>query len=160
MSEPNLKLSPGKHNLSMPFDWKLLVNKHLHQPKPLLSQQTHLDFTNGAPQQRAPELSKLSAQKSQPTPQKRKKKHTAPGIRWSSPTQLLVRRLVACLWESGRDPEFSTIYGRMYLEEGNFLLINGTGRRKLGDVTERFGEVREGRGGKWVGKQRYIAGDD
>ena len=46
---------------------------------------------------------------------KRKKKHTTPGIRWSSPTQLLVRRLVAYLWESGRDPEFSTIYGRMCL---------------------------------------------
>ena len=26
------------------------------------------------------------------------------------------RRLVAYLWESGRDPEFSTIYGRMCLE--------------------------------------------
>ena len=45
---------------------------------------------------------------------KEKKKHTTPGIRWSSPTQLLVRRLVAYLWESGRDPEFSTICGRMY----------------------------------------------
>jgi hypothetical protein len=42
------------------------------------------------------------------------KKHTAPGIRWSSPTQLLVWRLVTYLWESGRDPEFYTIYGRMY----------------------------------------------
>ena len=41
------------------------------------------------------------------------KKHTALGIRWSSPTQLLVQRLVAYLWESGRDPEFSSAYGRM-----------------------------------------------
>ena len=43
------------------------------------------------------------------------KKHTTPGIRWSSPTQLLVWRLLAYLWESGRDPEFSSTYGRMYL---------------------------------------------
>ena len=41
-------------------------------------------------------------------------KHTTPGIRWSSPTQLLVWRLVAYLGESGRDPELSTISGRMY----------------------------------------------
>jgi hypothetical protein len=41
-------------------------------------------------------------------------KHTTPGIRWSSPTQLLVWRLLAYLWESGRDPELSSTYGRMY----------------------------------------------
>jgi hypothetical protein len=46
--------------------------------------------------------------------QKETQKHTAQGIRWSSPTQLLVSRLVTSLWESGRDPEFYTIYGRMY----------------------------------------------
>ena len=39
--------------------------------------------------------------------------HTTPGIRWWSPTQLLVWRSLACLWESGRDPEFSSSYGRM-----------------------------------------------
>ena len=41
------------------------------------------------------------------------KKHTTPGIRWSSPTQLLVWPSLAYLWESGRDPEFSSGYGRM-----------------------------------------------
>ena len=40
-------------------------------------------------------------------------KHTTAGVRWSSPTQLLICRLVAYLWESGRDPELSTTYGRM-----------------------------------------------
>lgn len=40
---------------------------------------------------------------------RRNKKHTTAGIRWSSPTQLLVRPSLACLWESGRDPEFSTV---------------------------------------------------
>ncbi|CAF3517628.1 unnamed protein product [Fusarium graminearum] len=35
------------------------------------------------------------------------KRHTTAGIRWSSPTQLLIRPLSAYLWESGRDPEFS-----------------------------------------------------
>ena len=44
---------------------------------------------------------------------KKHQKHTTPGIRWSSPTQLLVWRLAAYLGESGRDPEFSTISGRM-----------------------------------------------
>ena len=46
---------------------------------------------------------------------KRKKKHTTAGIRWSSPTQLLIGRFSAYLWESGRDPEFSESYGRMCL---------------------------------------------
>ncbi|KAK1639547.1 hypothetical protein BDP81DRAFT_369288 [Colletotrichum phormii] len=41
------------------------------------------------------------------------KRHTTPGIRWSSPTQLLIRPSLAYLWESGRDPEFSNGYGRM-----------------------------------------------
>ena len=40
--------------------------------------------------------------------------HTTAGIRWSSPTQLLICRSAACLWESRRDPEFSTAYGRMW----------------------------------------------
>ena len=45
--------------------------------------------------------------------EKKGKEHTAPGIRWWSPTQLLVWRSAAYLWESGRDPELSTVYGRM-----------------------------------------------
>ena len=43
----------------------------------------------------------------------KKQKHTTAGVRWWSPTQLLICRLVACLWGSRRDPEFSTTYGRM-----------------------------------------------
>ena len=43
------------------------------------------------------------------------KKHTTPGIRWWSPTQLLVWRSLTYLWESGRDPELSSAYGRMWL---------------------------------------------
>ncbi|KAK0630386.1 hypothetical protein B0T17DRAFT_219707 [Bombardia bombarda] len=41
------------------------------------------------------------------------KKHTTPGIRWSSPTQLLVWPSLAYLGQSGRDAEFSSGYGRM-----------------------------------------------
>ncbi|KAF4971946.1 hypothetical protein FZEAL_9716 [Fusarium zealandicum] len=41
------------------------------------------------------------------------RKDNRPGIRWSSPTQLLIRPSSAYLWESGRDPEFSDGYGRM-----------------------------------------------
>ena len=42
-----------------------------------------------------------------------KKQHTTPRIRWSSPTQLLVRPSLVYRWESRRDPEFSSGYGRM-----------------------------------------------
>ncbi|KAI1032803.1 hypothetical protein LB504_006479 [Fusarium proliferatum] len=44
-------------------------------------------------------------------------KHTTAGIRWSSPTQLLIRPLSAYLWESGRDPEFSDRYGHRGVEK-------------------------------------------
>ena len=39
--------------------------------------------------------------------------HTTASIRWSSPTQLLISRFEACQWQSGRDAEYSSIYGRM-----------------------------------------------
>ncbi|TVY27078.1 hypothetical protein LHYA1_G003152 [Lachnellula hyalina] len=42
-----------------------------------------------------------------------KKKHTTAGIRWWSPTQLLICRSEACVWQSGRDAQFSSVYGRM-----------------------------------------------
>ncbi len=42
------------------------------------------------------------------------KKHTTAGIRWWSPTQLLICRFTAWVQESGRDPLFSVICGRMY----------------------------------------------
>ena len=35
------------------------------------------------------------------------KKHTTVGIRWSSPTQLLIHRSQAYVWQSGRDAQFS-----------------------------------------------------
>jgi hypothetical protein len=44
---------------------------------------------------------------------KLKKKHTTVGIRWWSPTQLLIYRSEACVWQSGRDAQFSSVYGRM-----------------------------------------------
>jgi hypothetical protein len=45
---------------------------------------------------------------------KKSKKHTTVGIRWSSPTQLLIHRFGAYVWQSGRDAQFSPIYGRMW----------------------------------------------
>jgi hypothetical protein len=47
--------------------------------------------------------------------QKKQKRneHTTARIRWWSPTQLLIRRSVACVWQSGRDAQYSTVYGRM-----------------------------------------------
>ncbi|KAK0750518.1 hypothetical protein B0T18DRAFT_409060 [Schizothecium vesticola] len=53
---------------------------------------------------------------------KKGQKHTTPGIRWSSPTQLLIRRLLACLWESERDPEFPSTCGRMWLGDCDISL--------------------------------------
>ena len=41
------------------------------------------------------------------------KKHTTVGIRWWSPTQLLIYRSEAYVWQSGRDAHFSSVYGRM-----------------------------------------------
>ena len=40
-------------------------------------------------------------------------KHTTEGIRWSSPTQLLIFRSPAYIWQSGRDAQFSGVCGRM-----------------------------------------------
>ena len=54
---------------------------------------------------------------------KTKKQHTTAGIRWSSPTQLLIRPLPAWLWESGRDPVYSGRYGRMYSSYHQLYLI-------------------------------------
>ncbi|KAI1820905.1 hypothetical protein F4861DRAFT_521299, partial [Xylaria intraflava] len=45
---------------------------------------------------------------------RRKKERTTLGIRWSSPTQLLIQPSPACLWESGRDPEYSSGCGRTW----------------------------------------------
>ena len=39
--------------------------------------------------------------------------HTTVGIRWWSPTQLLIYRFEAYVWQSERDAQFSSIYGRM-----------------------------------------------
>jgi hypothetical protein len=43
----------------------------------------------------------------------KKQKHTTAGIRWWSPTQLLICRSEAFVWQSGRDAQFSSVYGRM-----------------------------------------------
>ncbi|KAH8591751.1 hypothetical protein B0O99DRAFT_718684, partial [Bisporella sp. PMI_857] len=48
------------------------------------------------------------------------KKHTTVGIRWWSPTQLLVYRSEAYVWQSGRDAQFSSVCGRMYLNDYQF----------------------------------------
>ena len=39
--------------------------------------------------------------------EQQKYKHTTVGIRWWSPTQLLIHRSQACVWQSGRDAQFS-----------------------------------------------------
>ncbi len=44
---------------------------------------------------------------------RRTKKHTTAGVRWSSPTQLLVRPTVAYVRQIGRDAQLSTGCGRM-----------------------------------------------
>jgi hypothetical protein len=44
---------------------------------------------------------------------KKVKKHTTAGIRWWSPTQLLICRSEAYGRQSGRDAQFSSVCGRM-----------------------------------------------
>jgi hypothetical protein len=44
---------------------------------------------------------------------KGQKKHTTAGIRWWSPTQLLICRSEAYVWQSGRDAQIPSVYGRM-----------------------------------------------
>ena len=56
--------------------------------------------------------------------QENKKEHTTVGIRWWSPTQLLVYRSEACVWQSGRDAQFSSVYGRMYYEFKDIQIYN------------------------------------
>ncbi|OIW24922.1 hypothetical protein CONLIGDRAFT_75840 [Coniochaeta ligniaria NRRL 30616] len=59
----------------------------------------------------------------------KRSKRTTPGIpRWS-PTRVLVWRLSAYLWESGRDPELSDIYGRTWKKRAADLFITGSHKR-------------------------------
>ena len=44
---------------------------------------------------------------------KKRISHTTVGIRWWSPTQLLIHRSEAWEWQSERDALFSSVYGRM-----------------------------------------------
>ena len=53
----------------------------------------------------------------------RQKRHTTAGIRWWSPTQLLISRSKACVWQSGRDAQLSLVYGRMLEGGGLFCFI-------------------------------------
>jgi hypothetical protein len=49
-----------------------------------------------------------------------KRKHTTVGIRWWSPTQLLIYRSRGYVWQSGRDAQFSRVCGRMCLWVGDW----------------------------------------
>lgn len=55
---------------------------------------------------------------------KKKKSNTTPGIRWSSTDVTTTSsRAIGSLWKSGRNPQFSTIYGCMYLLWWQIVLI-------------------------------------
>ncbi|KAK4098381.1 hypothetical protein N658DRAFT_221691, partial [Parathielavia hyrcaniae] len=62
---------------------------------------------------------------------RRRKKRTTPGIRWSSPIQLLIQLSAVYLGESGRDPEFSTAYGRTYQFRLMLILKKGCDQKLL-----------------------------
>ncbi|KAJ8059873.1 hypothetical protein OCU04_011502 [Sclerotinia nivalis] len=70
----------------------------------------------------------------------KEKKHTTVGIRWWSPTQLLIYRSEACVWQSGRDAQFSSVYGRMWWRVRNWISYWG-GEGVLCCVVMRGGEV-------------------
>ena len=61
----------------------------------------------------AQKAQKAQKQAKSEKPKAKNTKHTTAGIRWWSPTQLLICRFEACVWQSGRDAQFSSIYGRM-----------------------------------------------
>ena len=52
--------------------------------------------------------------------------HATAGIRWSSPTQLLIRPIVAYVWQIGRDAQFSTRCGRMWWTSKEFEYMYGS----------------------------------
>jgi hypothetical protein len=53
------------------------------------------------------------AQEAKKVKETKSQKHTTAGIRWWSPTQLLICRSEAYVWQSGRDAQRSSVYGRM-----------------------------------------------
>ncbi|KZF24678.1 hypothetical protein L228DRAFT_237583 [Xylona heveae TC161] len=59
------------------------------------------------------------------------------GIRWSSPTQLLVRRSEAYVWQSGRDAQFSSVYGRMRLSSLETPVKSTLDDQRIFDLSER-----------------------
>jgi hypothetical protein len=73
-------------------------------------------------QQNLPEKPSGPGRQKQRGSEEGEKKHTTVGIRWSSPTQLLIHRFGAYVWQSGRDAQFSPIYGRMCYESVYFFL--------------------------------------
>ena len=96
------------------------------------SQKSYLARTSSKPQslpgendfmfdQKIHECSDIKATKSNP---KKKPKHTTAGIRWWSPTQLLISRSEAYVWQSGRDAQFSSVYGRTWQEMHYFYNID------------------------------------
>jgi hypothetical protein len=59
------------------------------------------------------ESTKLATSPEQKKIKAKNQKHTTAGIRWWSPTQLLICRSEAYVWQSGRDAQFSSVCGRM-----------------------------------------------
>ena len=56
---------------------------------------------------------------------KKVQKHTTAGIRWWSPTQLLISRSSAYVWQSGRDAQLSEVCGRMWKARPLFKIYTG-----------------------------------
>ncbi|CAL3968743.1 unnamed protein product [Diplocarpon coronariae] len=64
------------------------------------------------------------------------------GIRWWSPTQLLICRSEACVWQSGRDAQFSSVCDRMW-HAGEFSrTIRRAARRPRGLAAALTGSSR------------------
>ena len=75
----------------------------------------------------------MKSQKAKSKGLRAKEKHTTVGIRSSSPTELLIYRSTAYVQESGRDPQFSVVYGRMWKKSVyTWLYTNGGGRISAG----------------------------
>ena len=88
----------------------------LDTPKHLISDASHISWSRK-------QLVTLLEEQKRMAKDAKKKKRTTPGISRWSPTRVLVWRLSAYLWESGRDPEFSNIYGRTWKKGCVFRFI-------------------------------------
>ena len=91
---------------------------------------------------------------SKPRRKKLQKKHTTAGIRWWSPTQLLICRSEACVWQSGRDAQFSAAGGARASDRRPRNWFLGSGNRKFAlPLLTRHAPIENAESRTWTRKR-------